>query len=120
MLIHLIYSMSNIFPQPILNLPEIEIPLDGAHGYLVQGEQHQIVFITFEKDVNVPEHSHAEQWEIVLEGKVDYYTDGKKYTYKKGDRFFVQSGTKHSAKIYAGYAAIMFFNEKTRYSKKSK
>ena len=112
--------MSSIFPEPIKNLPEADIPLDGVKGYLFQGENDQIIFMEFEKDAEVPEHSHESQWEIVLEGKVDYWEDGKKHIYKKGDRFLVQSGKKHSAYVYAGYSCIMFFNQKDRYSYKKK
>jgi quercetin dioxygenase-like cupin family protein len=110
--------MKNIFPQPIRNLPEITIPFDGVKGYLVQGEKEQIVFMEFEKDVDIPEHFHESQWEIVLEGTVDYWQDGKKHTYVKGDRFFVEKGKKHSAHVYTGYSCIMFFAQKNRYKKK--
>ncbi len=110
--------MKSIFPQPILDLSEVNISFDGVKGYIVQGEKEQVVFMEFENDVIVPEHSHESQWEIVLEGKVDYFEDGIKHTYKKGDRFFVQKGKKHSAKVYAGYSCIMFFNQKDRYEKK--
>ncbi|MCK4901826.1 MAG: cupin domain-containing protein [Thermoplasmatales archaeon] len=111
--------MLSIFPEPILNLPEADVPLDGVKAHLFQGENYQIIFMEFEKNVDVPEHSHESQWEIVLEGKVDYYQNGVKHTYVKGDRFFVPAGTKHYAKVYAGYAAMTFFNEKERYKKKS-
>ena len=72
----------------------------------------------FDKDVEVPEHFHESQWEIVIEGSVDYFQDGVKHSYKKGDRFFVPKGKKHSAKIYAGYASIVFFNQRDRYKMK--
>src|SRR5512137_381321 len=110
--------MTSIFPQSVRNLPEVAIPFNGVKGYIVQGEKEQVVFIEFEKDIEIPEHSHESQWEIVLEGKVDYWQDGKKHTYKKGDRFFVQSGKKHSARVFAGYSCIMFFNQIDRYKKK--
>ena len=110
--------MKSIFPQPIKNLPKVDVQFPGVTGYVAQTEKEQIVFMEFEKDTDVPEHSHESQWEIVLEGKVDYFEDNKKYTYKKGDRFFVQKDKKHSAKVYAGYACIMFFNQKDRYKKK--
>ncbi len=110
--------MESIFPQTIRNLPEVNILISGVKGYIVQGEKEQVVFMEFEKDVEVPEHSHESQWEIVLEGIVDYWEDGKKHTYTKGDRFYVQKGKKHSANVYAGYSCIMFFNQKDRYKKK--
>lgn len=110
--------MSSCFPKPILDLPEINMPFFGAKGYLLQGENQQIIFMEFEKDVEIPEHSHESQWEIVVAGKVDYYEGGVKYTYTKGDRFFIPKDTKHSAKVYAGYASVAFFNQKDRYIKK--
>ena len=110
--------MDSMFPEPILKLPEAEVPFKGIKAYLSQGENHQIIFMEFEKDTDIPEHSHDSQWEIVLEGKVDYWEDGIKYTFKKGDRFYIPKGKKHSAKVYAGYASIVFFNQKERYKKK--
>jgi quercetin dioxygenase-like cupin family protein len=110
--------MSEIFPEPIRNLPEADIPLKGIRAYLSQSEDHQIIFMEFAEDVDLPEHSHADQWGIVLEGKIDLVMEGVKRTYTKGDRYFIPAGTKHSGKIYAGYADITFFNEQNRYKAK--
>lgn len=110
--------MPDKFPPPIKNLPEAYIPLDGVTAFLSQSDDHQIVFIYFEKDTDVPEHSHASQWEIVIEGKVDLLMNGKYQIYKKGEHFFIPGGIKHSAKVYAGYHAVIFFAEKNRYKKK--
>jgi quercetin dioxygenase-like cupin family protein len=110
--------MKEIFPEPILKLPEADIPLNGVKAQLFQGDKNQIIFMFFEKDVNLPEHSHESQWEIVLEGKVDLFVEGNKKTYNKGERFFIPKGVKHSAKIYSGYSSIAFFNQKDRYKQK--
>jgi quercetin dioxygenase-like cupin family protein len=110
--------MESIFPQPIKNLPKVDLPFSGVTGYIAQGKKEQVVFMEFEKDTDIPEHFHESQWEIVLDGKVDYWEDGIKHTYKKGDRFFVSKRKKHSAKVYAGYCCIMFFNQKNRYKMK--
>ena len=72
----------------------------------------------FEKDVSVPEHSHEEQWGIVLEGKIDLVVDSKLKTYSKGDRYVIPKDVKHSAMIYAGYTDLTFFNQKERYKQK--
>ena len=111
--------MSNIFPEPILNLPKADIPLEGVKEYLSQGENDQVIFMEFEKDVDLPEHSHESQWEVVIEGKVDLVVEGHKQTFRKGERFFIPKGAKHSAKIYAGYTSIAFFNQKDRYKKRN-
>ncbi len=110
--------MPEVFPEPIRSLPQADVPLSGAKAYLSQSENHQIVFWKFDEDVEVPEHSHESQWGVVLEGKIDLVIEGVKRTYTKGDRVFIAKGAKHSAKIYAGYADISFFNEKDRYKRK--
>ena len=110
--------MNNTFPKPIRNLPEADVPLNGVKAFLSQGENHQIIFMEFEKDVNLPEHFHESQWEVVIEGKVDLIVEGIKKTYKKGESFFIPKGAKHSAKVYSGYSSVAFFNQKDRYRKK--
>ena len=110
--------MREIFPDPIKNLPKADIPLKGLTAYLSQSETHQILFMQFEEDIELPEHSHESQCGIVLDGKIDLTVDGVVKTYSKGDRYFIPAGVKHSAKIHAGYADITFFNEKDRYKTK--
>jgi len=111
--------MSEIFPAPIRNLPAADIPIEGLNAYLSQADTHQIIFMEFKKDADLPEHSHAAQIGIVLEGRIDLTIGGKKRTYAKGDRYYIPSGVPHSGKIYAGYADVTFFNEPDRYSRKS-
>ena len=108
-------DMSKIFPEPILNLPKADIPIEGLTAHLSQSEGHQILFMKFDEDVELPEHSHDSQWGIVLEGKIDLTIDGVKNTFVKGDRYYIPKGIKHSGRIYAGYADITFFNEGDRY-----
>ncbi|WP_432664962.1 cupin domain-containing protein [Wukongibacter baidiensis] len=110
--------MAKIFPEAILNLPEADIPLKGLSTYLSQGPNHQILFMEFDEDVDLPEHSHEAQYGIVLEGKIDLIINGVKNLYFKGDRYYIPEGVKHSGKIYAGYADITFFNERDRYKAK--
>ena len=110
--------MSEVFPDPIKNLPEADIPLEGIKAYLSQSDTHQIIFMEFSKDVDLPEHSHAAQIGIVLEGKIDLMIGGSKETYTKGDRYYIPEGVLHSGKIYSGYADITFFDEPDRYSLK--
>ena len=108
--------MNQVFPDPIRNLPKADIPLDGLTAYISQSDTHQILFMEFEKDVDLPEHSHADQIGVVLEGKIEMVIDGKKHRFTKGDRYHIPKGVRHSGKIFAGYADITFFNEPNRYS----
>ena len=110
--------MMSLFPKPIRNLPEVEMPFEKYEAYLSQGEDHQIIFMRFDEDVDLPEHSHEDQWGIVLEGRIELIIDGVKNTYTKGDRYFIAKGVKHSGRIFAGYADMTFFNQKDRYRTK--
>ncbi|HPC03077.1 MAG TPA: cupin domain-containing protein [Syntrophales bacterium] len=107
-----------IFPEPVTALPEADIPLKGVKAYLSQADRHQIIFMTFEEDVDLPEHSHAAQAGFVLEGKIEMVLDGERKTFTKGDRYYIPAGMRHSGKIFAGYADITFFDEPGRYGVK--
>lgn len=110
--------MEPIFPEPIRNLPEADIPFKGVRAYLSQAATHQIIFMEFEEDVDLPEHAHAAQVGIVLEGRIDLTIGGEKRTFSKGDRYYIPAGVKHSGKIYGGYADVTFFDEPRRYTTK--
>ncbi len=73
--------MTEIFPETIRDLPEADIPLDGLKAYLSQADSHQILFMQFDEDVEIPEHSHESQWGVVLEGRIDLTIDGVERTY---------------------------------------
>ena len=94
--------MNKVFPEPIRNLPKADIRLDGITAYLSQSDTHQILFMQFEKDADLPEHSHAAQIGIVLEGNIELKIDGDKQCFTKGDRYHIPEGVMHSGKIYAG------------------
>jgi len=110
--------MKPVFPDPIKNLPEADIPLEGVTAYLSQSDNHQVLFMQFEKDVELPEHDHAAQMGVVLEGKIELVINGEKHCFTKGDRYYIPAGVTHSGKIYAGYADVTFFHEPDRYAPK--
>ena len=110
--------MSEIFSKPIKDLPEADIPINGINAYLSQADTHQIIFMEFENDVDLPEHSHAAQVGFVLEGRIELIIAGEQKAFTKGDRYYIPEAVPHSGKIHAGYADITFFNEPGRYSRK--
>lgn len=107
------------FPDLILRLPQADIPIEGLRAYIAQGDHFQMVFMSFEKDTPVPAHSHAEQWEIVLEGMVDVTIDNELVRYRKGDRMHIPAGIVHSAFIHAGFCSMAFFDQPDRYHVKA-
>lgn len=105
----------SIFPEPILNLPEADIQLEGIKAYLSQGDKHQIIFMEFSEDVELPEHAHAGQWGVVLSGKIDLTIGGTKRIFTKGDCYYIPEQVNHFGKIYAGYADMTYFDQAGRY-----
>lgn len=103
------------FPEPVTKLPLADIPLDGIKAHLLQGENQQLIFMKFEKEVELAEHSHAGQYGIVLEGQIKLTINGFTATYSKGDRYYIPEGVAHSGQIYAGYSDITFFDQIDRY-----
>lgn len=110
---------TTIFPTPITALPEADIPIAGIQAFMSQGANNQIIFMQFDEDVELHEHSHAAQWGIVLEGRIDLAIDGVFRSYLKGDRFYIPEGVTHFGKIYAGYADMTFFDQANRYNPKN-
>lgn len=110
--------MKRVFPKPIQRLPEITLPFNGVKGYLVQGKKEQVVFMEFEQETIVPEHTHASQWELVIEGSVNLTKDGQTQTFTKGDCFFIPKGQPHAAVVHKGYHCVIFFDQKDRYYSK--
>jgi len=112
--------MEYLFPEPIRNLPEADIPLDGVRAYLSQSRNHQLIFMQFANDLELPEHSHAAQVGFVLDGRIDLVIEGVAQCFTKGDIYHIPAGILHSGKIHAGYADITFFGEPDRYPVKAK
>ncbi len=107
--------MEEVFPQPVRDLPKADIPVRGLIAYLSQSGDHQILFMQFREDAELAEHAHGAQFGIILEGKIDLVVEGKRRTYRKGERYFIPEGARHSAKAYKGYADITFFAEPDRF-----
>jgi mannose-6-phosphate isomerase-like protein (cupin superfamily) len=106
------------FPEFLMNLPEVELPFSGAQGWLIKGNEFEVVLVEFTETCEVSEHTHAAQWELVISGKVELRMKDESIDYGPGGNFFIPAGVPHGATVYAGYRAIIFFNEKNRYKQK--
>ena len=106
------------FPDFIKGFPEADLPFPGVAAWLVQGADSQVVFAQFDETIDVPEHAHEEQWEIVVAGKVLLKMEGTEREYRAGESFFIPAGVPHGATVEAGYRAIIIFNEPGRYQAK--
>jgi quercetin dioxygenase-like cupin family protein len=107
------------FPSFVQTLPEVNQPFPGARGWMLQGTGQQAVFAQFDEELNVPEHSHAEQWEFCLAGSVVLRRGSGDEEFQAGDNFFIPAGLSHSATVRAGYKAMIVFNAPDRYQPKA-
>lgn len=106
------------YPEIILNLPEIEINKEGIKGWLLQDENHQLVFFEIQKTAKIPEHSHGAQWGIVIDGEMNLNINGSKKLFKKGDSYCIPAGVLHSAVFLKKTFVIDFFDDRNRYKMK--
>ncbi len=107
------------FPAFIKNLPEADIPYAGLQGRALRGDRVLAVFNEADVEVDVVEHSHGDQWGIVLEGRVDYIVAGQTQHYYAGDTYFIPAGVPHGVKFYPGSRSVDFFSDPDRYGMKS-
>ena len=111
--------MKNTFSPIITELPHADVSFPGLHAYLLQCAHHQVLFMSFENDVDIPEHSHEAQWGAVLDGEIHLSINGERRVYKRGDTYFIPKNAPHRATIKAGYKDVTVFNQKDRYKPKT-
>ena len=105
----------DFLPEIVTRHPQADIPLDGVKSHVVQAGDQQFIFMEFERDVEVPEHSHNAQWGFVLEGEMEITIGGKPRLLKKGASYFIEKDEIHSAKIKKGSRDLTLFDQKDRY-----
>ncbi len=108
------------FPAFVRSLPEADLPFNGLRGWLLQSESGQILFNESDVDLTVPEHTHGDQWGVVIEGKIDLAIGDATQTYAAGNTYFIPAGTPHQARIYPGFRAVDYFADRNRYRTRSR
>lgn len=110
--------MNEPYPDMIKNLPDIDLPIEGVHGRLLQAGDYQITFFEIEPIGEIPPHSHEAQWGIVIEGEMDLTIGGQTQSYKQGDSYYIPAGVEHSANFKTYFRALDLFAEPNRYQAK--
>lgn len=107
------------YPKEITGFPEADIQFEGVKAWILQGENHQLVFFQMEANAKVPEHSHDyPQWGMVIEGEIDLIIEGQTRNCKKGDEYLIPARAKHKALILAKSRVVDLFSERARYKMK--
>ena len=104
-----------VYPDFIRGLPEVDVPVKGVRGWLLENDRQQVVFFEIKPEAVVPPHSHCTQWGIMLEGEMDLTIDGKTLRVRRGDRYFIPEGSEHSAKFNSPVSVIDIFDAPDRY-----
>lgn len=110
-----IEAADHLWPALVHGYPSADIPLEGVHSKLIQAGDQQLVFMAFDRDLEVPEHAHCAQWGVVLEGEMQLTVEGNTQRLKKGDTYYIRQHQKHSARIRKGYRDLALFDEPNRY-----
>ena len=108
------------FPAFLRSLPEADLPFAGLRGWLLQSESGQVLFNESDIELTVPEHSHGDQWGVVLKGQIDLTFGDHTETFCRGDTYFIPKGVPHKAHIHAGFRALDCFADRDRYRPRSR
>jgi mannose-6-phosphate isomerase-like protein (cupin superfamily) len=106
---------SSEFPTFVRNLPEADLPFAGLRGWLLQSESGQVLFSESDVELSVPEHSHGDQWGVVIGGNITLTIVDQTLMLGRGDTYFIPAGTPHRAHIQPGFRAIDYFADRDRY-----
>lgn len=109
-----------IYPKMIKDLPEMDTPFKGVKGWMLQGRDRLLVFFDIEPIAQIPEHSHREQWGVLIEGEMELVVNGVKNVYRKGDHYYIPAGALHSVTVRTRSKAIDLFADVNRYKPKLK
>ncbi len=86
---------STFWPEDILGLPRVEIPVSGAGGYSLRNREKQVLFMMFPEGASVPDHSHSTQTGLVVSGEMTLEIEGKTEYFQSGDVYSIPAGTRH-------------------------
>ncbi len=112
-------EMGYKWAEVIRALPEADLQIAGIRGWILQGENQQLMFFEFETNAKVPEHSHAyPQWGTVIHGQMKLVVDDETRLCKRGDEYVIPAQARHSATFPVKARVIDFFQEKQRYKTK--
>jgi quercetin dioxygenase-like cupin family protein len=86
-------------------LTKVEV-WQGLNANVITGKSGQVGFFHATQEILVPEHSHAGQWGVVIEGTVELTIGGVLHVLKTGEHYNIPANVPHSAKVLAGSSFI--------------
>ncbi len=108
-------SQNPPYPDFIKALPQADLPMAGVNGYILGAPQAQAVFFEIPAGTAIPDHSHGDQWGVVLAGEVDLTIEGQTRRCTVGDSYFVPAGKVHSARVLTDARILEVFADADRW-----
>jgi quercetin dioxygenase-like cupin family protein len=103
----------------IKNFPEADVQFEGIRAWILQGENHQLVFFQMEANAIISEHIHEYvEWMMIIEGEMELTIEGKTSKHEKGDEVLIPAHAKHKARFLTKSRLVGLFSERARYRTK--
>ena len=106
------------YPEFVKNLPEADLPIENLQGWLQKGPNGLMLFLISHETVELPHHSHGDQWGMVVRGSLELTIGEETKLLSPGDSYFIPSGTMHGGTLHKGLRVIDFFDDPDRYQSK--
>lgn len=106
------------YPEFMTSFPEADVPVEGVRAWISQAVGHQTVFFDIDASVEIPPHTHGEQWGTVVEGEMELTIAGETRRCRPGDSYHIPAGTVHSARFLTRVRTIDVFAGADRWKTK--
>lgn len=103
--------MQRFFHEIIDKVPTRDYGIEGLTVHVDHTSTGTVYFVSAEKEVVFPEHSHAAQWTIVVTGSCSFTANGETKIYKAGDTYLIPAGLKHQITLHAGYSEVDYVDD---------
>ena len=100
-----------MFADFVKKVPTRNYGIDGLEVHVDHTSTGTVYFVSAEKEVVFPEHSHAAQWTIVVTGSCTFIANGEKKVYNAGETYMIPAGLKHQITLHAGYSEVDYVDD---------
>lgn len=100
-----------MFADIIKKVPTRNYGIDGLEVHVDHTSTGTVYFVSAEKEVVFPEHSHAAQWTIVVSGSCTFTANGESKVYSAGETYFIPAGLRHQITLHAGYSEVDYVDD---------
>ena len=100
-----------MFPEIVKKMHSDNYGVEGLEVYYDHTPVGTVYFFGTKNPFNLPEHSHAEQFGMVIKGEVTYKINGETKTYKAGESYSIPAGVKHVTYYSANFSEMGYVDD---------